>query len=441
MTSTVRRAGVVAALCSLSLSVPLFGTGVAAAIATLLVVVGFVVRSGPLFDALALPADREDGRLNSLLLFVLSVVLLGALVGATSLTWPIVVAVVLLVGYGSLSEALAGRHTDDRAVTAAAFCVGGGLAAVAGQLVTLGPATTSLESALPGAAFIGASGALAAAIFRARLPRYDDPLVIVLAGAVCWLLSLLEPAVSNPELALALGVMAVLGYLSYTLETASVAGMLAGVLLGLLTIVLGGWNWFVVLISFFAIGGLSTKYRYQEKRVRGVAEGNDGARGSANVFSNSAIALVAVIGYAASEAALISIDPLIFQYAFAGAVATALGDTLSSEIGGVYPNPRLITTLRPVDPGTDGAITWQGLVAGVAGISIVAGATAWLFPTVSTVGFGVVVIAGLAGITTDSVLGATLEGATLGNGGVNFFATLAGALVAGLALAPLGLTV
>ncbi|WP_290810667.1 TIGR00297 family protein, partial [Halovivax sp.] len=315
----------------------------------------------------------------------------------------------------------------------------GAVAAAAGQAATHAADGGTVRPVLAGVVFLAASGALFAAILRERLPRYDDPLVLVLVGLLLWLLSELEPALSGPELAAALGVMIALGYASYALETASVAGMLAGVLLGLLTIVLGGWGWFAVLISFFAIGGLSTKYRYAEKAARGVAEDNDGARGSANVFSNSAVALVAVLGYAASDASVLGVDTLAFQYAFAGAVATALADTLSSEIGGVFDRPRLITTLEPVEPGTDGGVTWQGEIAGTAGATVVAAITAVAFPAVGPVGFGVIVLAGVAGMTVDSVLGATIEGPRVGNQGVNFVATIAGAALAAFAASSAGL--
>jgi uncharacterized membrane protein len=41
----------------------------------------------------------------------------------------------------------------------------------------------------------------------------------------------------------------------------------------------------------------------------------------------------------------------------------------------------------------------------------------------------VVAVAGLSGMTMDSLLGATLEGDALGNQSVNFLATLTGAFV------------
>jgi uncharacterized protein (TIGR00297 family) len=125
----------------------------------------------------------------------------------------------------------------------------------------------------------------------------------------------------------------------------------------------------------------------------------------------------------------------VFLFAFAGSIATAMSDTLSSEIGGVFDNPRLITTLEPVEPGTDGGVTWQGEVAGIGGAAVVAVIAMALFDSVGLAGAIVVALAGASGMTMDSLLGATLEGDALGNQSVNFLATLTGALVgAGLAV-------
>ena len=93
---------------------------------------------------------------------------------------------------------------------------------------------------------------------------------------------------------------------------------------------------------------------------------------------------------------------------------------------------RALTTLRRVDPGTDGGITWAGTLAGVtaAGVVTVAGCVAFrgdpfLF-VVSWAG-------GVFGLFFDSLLGATLERAGwLNNDGVNFLST---ASAAGFALA------
>jgi uncharacterized protein (TIGR00297 family) len=197
----------------------------------------------------------------------------------------------------------------------------------------------------------------------------------------------------------------------------------------LLTIVLGDYGWFAMLVAFFGIGGLASKYRYEEKAVRGIAEENEAARGTGNVLANSLVALVAVLAGAASPE--MGISTRVFLFAFAGSIAAALADTLSSEIGGLYDNPRLITSFRVVEPGTDGAITWQGELAGIAGAAIVAAIALAGFDTVQTAGAAVIVAAGIGGMTVDSILGATIEGRLVGNQGVNLLATLAAALLGG----------
>jgi uncharacterized protein (TIGR00297 family) len=120
-------------------------------------------------------------------------------------------------------------------------------------------------------------------------------------------------------------------------------------------------------------------------------------------------------------------------------MAAALSDTLSSEIGGLYDSPRLITTMESVPPGTDGGVTWQGEVFGVLGATVVAGVAFALLPDVGPVGAAVVTLGGFLGMTADSVLGATVEGQQFGNEAVNFAATLVGAVVSAVAaLALLG---
>ncbi|GAB3676167.1 DUF92 domain-containing protein [Halopiger thermotolerans] len=438
MTAPVRRAGVFAALCTLALVVPLFGPQVAAAIAAVVLLGSAAVTDGPLFDLLAYPGDYEDGRLYGLITFVLAIVALGLISVRASMPTEVFVGTVFLLGYGNLGERVARLRTDHDVARVTVFAVVATVAAVVGQVATaaidgtaLGP---SLEAALPTMVFLAASGALLGALLRDVLLLYDDPVVMLAVGFLLWLLAELEPALGTVEIAAALAVTVGVGYLAYALDTASVAGMLTGVLLCLLTIVLGDYGWFVVLVSFFAIGGLSTKFRYERKAELGVAEDNDGARGSGNVLGNAAVAIAAVLGYAASSEGLLPGDPepVVFLFAFTGSLAAAMSDTLSSEIGSVFETPRLITTLEPVEPGTDGGVTWQGELAGLAGAAVVAGISYVLFPEVGVAGAAIIVAAGFVGMTVDSLLGATLEGTLLGNQGVNFLATLSGAIVCAL---------
>jgi uncharacterized protein (TIGR00297 family) len=118
-------------------------------------------------------------------------------------------------------------------------------------------------------------------------------------------------------------------------------------------------------------------------------------------------------------------------------MSQAAADTISSEIGQVFGGqPRMLTTFRAVEPGTDGGVTMIGTVAGffaaviVAGVGISAMFADWSlrgkWPLIS-------IVSGSAalGLLFDSLLGATLEQkGKLNNDAVNFLSTLSACLFA-----------
>ena len=435
VTSELRRAGGFALVGTLALAAPALGRAAAVPFALVAVGAAFVVDEGPLFDLFARPGDRREGRLAGLAGFALAAAGLAVLATLparpTAMPTTVYVIAVLVLSYGNLGEQAVRARADDPALAAAGFVGGGFAAGVAGGMAAAVAAETAVR--LPAFAFLAASGALVAALLRSMLYTRDDPLVILSIGILLWGAEAVVADVSALEVGAALLVTVVLGTVSYVLETASEPGMLTGVLFGLLSVVLGGPGWFAVLITFFAVGGLAAKFRYEAKRERGVAEENEGARGTGNVLGNAAVALVALVGFAASDA--IAVDAWTFRVAFAGSLAAAMSDTLSSEIGGLFDRPRLVTTLQPVDPGTDGGVTWQGTVAGVVGAALVAGVATILFSDPGVALLAVVVVGGVIGMVVDSVLGATVEGRVVGNEGVNLLATFAGAAASvGLAL-------
>jgi len=435
VTSRVRRAGAFALLSLLSLGAPILGAATAVPFAAIGVAAAVLITDGPLFELFARPGDRQDGRLNGLASFGFAAAGLALLLALPQAALPaeIFVAALLVLGVGNLGTEIVRTRTNNPFFAVAGFVAGGVPAAIAGQAVVA--VAVDEPIAWSAVSFLAVIGALIAALLRELLYERDDPVVVLSIGLASWFVAALVGSVPTVELVAAVVVTVVLGGISYGLGTANVSGMLTGILLGVLTIVLGGFGWFAVLIAFFAIGGLASKFRYDRKAARGVAEDNDGARGMSNVLANSGVALLAVIAAAAGElvepATIVS---LAVPFAFAGSLSTALGDTLSSEIGCLYDNPRLITTFERVDPGTDGAVTWQGELAGLVGIGIISAlsaATLPLGPSGSITGLAAVIVAagGLVGITADSVLGATIEGDRLGNQLVNFCATLTGGVV------------
>ncbi len=428
MTTTVRRAAAFALVGLLAFAVPVAGrlsdpaleTVVAAGPFLLVAIAALtLVSEGPIFELFARPGDRRHGSLYGLAGFALAAAGLAIMSVAFGLPPAVYVSTVLLLVAGNLGSQLVATIRSEPAFAAAGF-VGCGFAA--GTLGgTFAATILGLPATVPTYAFLAAAGSLLAALLREVLFQQDDPLVLVAAALMLWLLVSLPGEASSTRIAVALGVTVVLGYLSYALETASLPGMLTGILLGLLTIVLGDYGWFAMLVAFYGVGGLSSKFRYDEKVARGIAQENEGARGTGNVLANSVAALVAVLLGAASPN--LGLPMALFLFAFAGSVAAALSDTLSSEIGGLYDSPRLITNLDVVEPGQDGAVTWQGTTAGVVGAGIIAIIGAALLPTIGPVGAVVVAAAGVVGMIADSILGATLEGRLVGNQGVNFFAT------------------
>lgn len=447
MTSSSRRAGAFALLGTLSVAVPIVGRGTVVFFAAVAALSLFVIDDGLLFELFARPADREERTLYSLAAFSLAIAGLAILTTLFGMGVAVFVASVLVLSYGNLAERLVRTRRSTGVVPVVGFVCGGTLAGALGQVAVraiegttraAGGAsatvpTTAVVGTLPTTVFLAAAGALCGALLRTVLFARDDPLVLLSVGLLLWLFAELSVSVSAVEMSVALSLTAALGALSYGLGTASIAGMLTGALLVLLTIVLGGYDWFAVLITFFGVGSLAAKYRIDEKRDRGIAEANEGARGTGNVLANAAVALGAVLAFAASS--LVPVAAGVFLFAFGGSLAAAMADTLSSELGGLFDGPRLVTTFERVPPGTDGGVTWQGELAGFFGALLVAAISGGLFETVGIDGAIVIAVAGVVGMTVDSLLGATVE-PRISNQGVNFLATLAAALVAaGLAVA------
>jgi uncharacterized protein (TIGR00297 family) len=125
------------------------------------------------------------------------------------------------------------------------------------------------------------------------------------------------------------------------------------------------------------------------------------------------------------------ISSIIDSVCVIAALAEATADTVSSEIGQAFGGtPFMLTTLRRVAPGTDGAISLKGTLAGIAAAAIIS-ATGAPALGMSSAECAVAFAAGVAGLFFDSLLGATLERrGYLGNDLVNFASTLFAALAA-----------
>ena len=203
----------------------------------------------------------------------------------------------------------------------------------------------------------------------------------------------------------------VIGLITYWKKALDLFGSIFMIIMGIIIILFAGVNWLVLIFIFMFLGLVSTKYKHEYKKDIGVYEGT---RSLKNVISNGIVPFV----MAASG-----------NYAgFIGSIATATADTLASEVG-VVQQPRLITTMKKVPPGTDGGISIVGTAAGIIGAGII-GVSAYLlgiFPD-PFVTLKISIIAGTVGCFVDSVLGAVLERRNyISNEYVNLIATITGA--------------
>lgn len=275
------------------------------------------------------------------------------------------------------------------------------------------------------------AAAAAAAVESMPVGLDDNISVPASAAAALWIVSLVtedglralaETVTLLPAAALVNALVAAAGYRA---RTVTLAGAVTGAVLGTMIVIGAGWSGWVLLLTTFGCAVVSSRMGLRRKLVLGIAEERGGRRGPGNAIANTGVAALAALmvplGYA-PEPALI---------AFVAALAAGGSDTVASEIGKAWGRTTwLITTGRTVPPGTSGAMSLEGTIAGLAGAALLGGlgialglvAPAALLP---------VVAGATIGALAESVMGATLEPrGIVDNDVLNFLNTAIAAWVA-----------
>ncbi len=260
----------------------------------------------------------------------------------------------------------------------------------------------------------------------------DNVTVPVVAAAALWSTTGMHPDLLVAHaaaletatwalLAINLGAAA-LGWMA---RTVTAAGAVAGGLIGAVIVVCTGAAGWTVLIATFLVAALTTRLGQARKTRAGIAEARGGRRGPGNAIANTGIAAWAAVIAAGSA------DPTLAQLALVAALATTGSDTVASEVGKTWGRTTwLITTLRRVKPGTTGAVSLQGTLAGILSAVLLAAIGAWvgLVPAASV---PLIALAATLASLLEGVIGATIEArGMLTNDAVNFVNSAIGAGIA-----------
>ena len=184
-------------------------------------------------------------------------------------------------------------------------------------------------------------GIIAAVLLKVILLKYEDSLVLEGIGIAMtmYLIKELNYTADIEIVIIAVFIAFVFGYFAYRFKTADLSGLFSTALVGIILLVFADATWFLVMLAFFILGSVCTRYKFEYKKRIGVEQGKSGARGYRNVFANGIVACAAAVLYG------VFVQP-VFIVMYVGCVATAAADTMASEIGVTGGIPYMITTLR-----------------------------------------------------------------------------------------------
>jgi len=243
------------------------------------------------------------------------------------------------------------------------------------------------------------------------------------------------------------GLSLILGLVAFQMRSATLGAAAAGaaitasLMFSTATVPYLPWQTALVpVLAVVVLTAIATRLGRGFKELLGMAESRSG-RTAAQVAANLGVA--AIVSNDLAQTWLfgqgwLHAAPVALLAPGIAALAEAAADTVSSEVGQMLSDqPIMITTLRRAEPGTDGAISLGGTLAGAIAAAVVAAAGALALRgglTMMVLSFS----GGIFGLFFDSLLGATLERrGWLNNNAVNFLSTASAAAFALALLAAL----
>jgi uncharacterized protein (TIGR00297 family) len=198
----------------------------------------------------------------------------------------------------------------------------------------------------------------------------------------------------------------IIAFAAYRARSLSRSGAMAAIVVGTVIFGIGGWQWAVLLLTFFITSSALTRAFIKRKSSLSEKFSKGGQRDAGQVFGNGGLATLF-----AGLTAIYPNDPRLWL-AFAAALAAANADTWATELGVLNPHPpRMITNLKKVvEQGTSGGISLVGTLAALAGAALIGLFAGVLTPEPNPWRMAIIVtLAGLLGSLFDSLLGATIQ--------------------------------
>lgn len=174
----------------------------------------------------------------------------------------------------------------------------------------------------------------------------------------------------------------------------SMTGTTAAFLLGTMIVFSVGPIYLLPIAIFFVSGSLSSKLLPKSKDASG--------RNAFQVFANGLIAVLTLMVYHRTKND-------IFLIASFTSVAVCLADTLSSDIGVYFKQKTYdIMTLKPINAGLSGGISFSGTLAGILG-SVIFSLILWTIFKISTYHATIIALGGITGMFFDSIIGSVWQ--------------------------------
>ena len=193
--------------------------------------------------------------------------------------------------------------------------------------------------------------------------------------------------------AIAIAILILLGRLALYKKWLSITGVFAAVFVGTVVLFLQNYTHLIPLILFFAMGSLASACNHKKEKIE---------RTALQVFANGTVAVSCLFIYYFTH-------NNAYYIAYFSSIAISLTDTISSELGKYYKHPTYdILTLQPTAVGLSGGISGIGTLAGVV-FCVVFAITNYFIFSFSLLQVSTILLVGIVGMLTDSVLGSSLQ--------------------------------